>query len=122
MDKFTAEVILRYRDLDGEREIRTCPGEPLYRQEDVHELPRPEEEQARLLQLPLRVLMGSPFQAAKDEIVWVRGCNSDGTLRYVITSNKTRDRYFLYGLERGKWEKIAKARSPIAFEGRVKLY
>ena len=58
--------------------------------------------------------MGSPFQAAKDEIVWVRGCNSDGTLRYVITSNKTRDRYFLYGLERGKWEKIAK--------GRVKLY
>jgi len=66
--------------------------------------------------------MGSPFQAAKDEIVWVRGCNSDGTLRYVITSNKTRDRYFLYDLERGKWEKIAKARSPIAFEGRVKLY
>lgn len=40
----------------------------------------------------------------------------------VITCNKTRDRYFLYGLERGKWEKIAKARSPIAFEGRVKLY
>ena len=36
--------------------------------------------------------MGSPFQAAKDEIVWVRGCNSDGTLQYVITSNKTRDR------------------------------
>ena len=64
MDKFTAEVILRYRDLDGEREIRTCPG-------DIY---------------------------------------------------KTRDRYFLYGLERGKWEKIAKARSPIAFEGRVKLY
>lgn len=67
-------------------------------------------------------MMECQFNPPKDEIVWVRGCNSDGTLRYVITSNKTRDRYFLYGLERGKWEKIAKARSPIAFEGRVKLY
>lgn len=27
MDKFIAEVILRYRDLDGEHEIRTCPGD-----------------------------------------------------------------------------------------------
>lgn len=27
MDKFTAEVILRYHDLDGEYEIRTCPGD-----------------------------------------------------------------------------------------------
>ena len=66
--------------------------------------------------------MGSPFQAAKGEIVWVRGCNSDGALRYVITSNKTRDRYFRYALEKGIWEKIAKARSPSVFEGRVKLY
>lgn len=65
--------------------------------------------------------MGSPFQAAKGEIVWVRGCNSDGALRYVITSNKTRDRYFLYALEKGIWEKIAKARSPSVFEGRVIL-
>lgn len=66
--------------------------------------------------------MENAFQAAKGEIVWVRGCNSDGALRYVITSNKTRDRYFLYALKKGEWEKIAKARSPIAFEGRVKLY
>ncbi len=66
--------------------------------------------------------MKNAFQAAKGEVVWVRGCNSDGSLRYVITSNKTRDRYFLYALKKGEWEKIAKARSPIAFEGRVKLY
>ena len=62
-----------------------------------------------------------PFRLSKDEIVWVRGCNSDGTLRYVITSNKTRDRYFLYAQDNGEWKKTAKARSPIAFEGRVKL-
>ena len=66
--------------------------------------------------------MGSPFQAPKGEIVWVRGCNSDGTLRYVITSNKMRDQYFLYTQNNGEWGKTAKARSPSAFEGRVKLY
>lgn len=65
--------------------------------------------------------MGSSFQAAKGEIVWVRGCDSNGTLRYVITSNKTRDHYFLYALENSEWRKIAKARSPSAFEGRVIL-
>ena len=64
---------------------------------------------------------GNPFIPQKDEILWVRGYNSDGTLRYVITSNKTRDRYFLYTKETGDWKKTAKARSPIAFEGRVKL-
>lgn len=65
--------------------------------------------------------MGSPFQAAKDEIVWVRGCDYNGTLRYVITSNKTRDRYFLYTQDNGEWRKTAKARSPSTFEGRVTL-
>lgn len=48
-------------------------------------------------------------------------CDSDGTLRYVITSNQTRDRYFLYTKENGEWRKTAKARSPSVFEGRVIL-
>lgn len=64
----------------------------------------------------------NPFQLPKGEIAWVKGCNSDGTLCYVITSNKTRDHYFLYALENEVWKKVAKARSPITFEGRVKLY
>lgn len=63
----------------------------------------------------------NPFTAPRDEIVWVRGYNSNGALRYVITSNKMRDRYFLYTQENNEWRKTAKARSPIAFEGRVKL-
>ena len=29
--------------------------------------------------------------------------------------------YFLYAYEKGAWKKITKARSPITFEGRVKL-
>ncbi len=61
------------------------------------------------------------FIPLKDELVWVRGCNSDGTPGYIITSNRLRSIYFLYAYEKGAWKKIAKARSPISFEGRVKL-
>lgn len=61
------------------------------------------------------------FIPLKDEIVWVRGNNSDGTPGYIITSNKMRSVYFLYAYEKGAWKKITKARSPITFEGRVKL-
>lgn len=70
---------------------------------------------------PTTGIEGCPFRPPKGEIVWVRGCDSDGTLRYVITSNKTRDYYFLYTQDNGEWRKIAKARSPIFFKGRVKL-
>ena len=61
------------------------------------------------------------FIPLKDEIVWVRGNNSDGTPGYIITSNKMRSVYFLYAYEKGAWKKIAKARSPITFEGRVNV-
>lgn len=70
---------------------------------------------------PLTATKNSEFHAPKDEIVWVRGCDSDGILRYVITSNKTRDCYFLYAQDNAEWRKAAKARSPISFEGRVPL-
>lgn len=66
-------------------------------------------------------MMECQFNPPKDEIVWVRGCDYNGTLRYVITSNKTRDRYFLYTQDNGEWRKTAKARSPSTFEGRVTL-
>lgn len=66
--------------------------------------------------------MESSFQAPKGEIVWVRGFDSNGAERYIITSNKLRDHYFLYVHEKDGWTRTAKARSPINFEGRVKLY
>lgn len=44
MDKFTAAVILRYRDLDGEHEIRTCPG-------DIYKIVNVFMDYARLLEL-----------------------------------------------------------------------
>ena len=44
MDKFTAEVILSYHDLDGEHEIRTCPG-------DIYKIVNVFMDYARLLEL-----------------------------------------------------------------------
>ena len=44
MDKFAAEVILRYGNLDGEHEIRTCPG-------DIYKIVNVFMDYARLLEL-----------------------------------------------------------------------
>ena len=44
MEKFTAEVALRYRDLDGEHEIRTCPG-------DIYKIVNVFIDYARLLEV-----------------------------------------------------------------------
>ena len=44
MDKFVAEVTLQYRDLDGEHEIRTCPG-------DIYKIVNVFMDYARLLEL-----------------------------------------------------------------------
>lgn len=44
MDKFAAEVILRYSDLDGEHEIRTCCG-------DIYKIVNVFMDYARLLEL-----------------------------------------------------------------------
>lgn len=62
------------------------------------------------------------FHPSRDEIVWVHGYDSDGNERYIITSNRMRTIYFLYINEQDIWKKAAKARSPIAFEGRVKNF
>lgn len=44
IDKFVAEVVLRYRDLDGEHEIRTCPG-------DIYKIVNVFMDYARLLEV-----------------------------------------------------------------------
>lgn len=70
---------------------------------------------------PTTAIKRNTFRIPKDEIAWVRGFDSEGTLCYIITSNKMRDKYFLYSHENEEWKRIAKARSPSSFEGRVKI-
>jgi len=61
MDKFTAEVILRYRDLDGEREIRTCPG-------DIYKIVNVFMDYARLLELVNDEWDLDPYRRAVNEV------------------------------------------------------
>ena len=48
----------------------------------------------------------------KDEIRWVGYHDIEGELRYLMTSKSTRDVYFLYELQDGKFVKLGKAKSP----------
>ncbi len=57
----------------------------------------------------------------KCEHAWVRCCDETGKTRYLITSNKLRDHYFLYKVNGEKLERIGKARSPSAFDRQIKL-
>jgi len=57
----------------------------------------------------------------KGEQAWVRCCDETGTLRYLITSNKLRDHYFLYKVNDENLERIGKARSPSAFNRQIKF-
>lgn len=57
----------------------------------------------------------------KGEQAWVRCCDETGTLRYLITSNKLRDYYFLYKVNDENLERIGKARSPSAFDCQITL-
>lgn len=61
------------------------------------------------------------ISAPKGEILWVQCCDEAGTPRYLITSTKTRDHYFLYKINGEKLERIGKARSPSAFDRLIKL-
>lgn len=57
----------------------------------------------------------------KGEQAWVRCCDETGTLRYLITSNKLRDHYFLYKVNDENLERIGKARSPSAFDRQIEF-
>lgn len=67
------------------------------------------------------VMKKNTIISPKGEQVWVRCCDETRTLRYLITSNKLRDRYFLYKVNGEKLERIGKARSPSDFDRHIKL-
>ena len=61
LDKFETEVILQYRDLDGEHEIRTCPG-------DIYKIVNVFMDYARLLELVNDEWNLGPYRRAVNEI------------------------------------------------------
>jgi hypothetical protein len=56
------------------------------------------------------------------EVVWVSICDSPDHVRYIITSKKTRDTYFLYELVNGKYVKRGKGANPLELEERYVEY
>lgn len=61
------------------------------------------------------------FGNLKDEVVWEQYYNADGELRYVVTSKKSRDNYFLYEVEGDRLKKIGRNKSPASFEDIIEL-
>lgn len=51
----------------------------------------------------------------KNETIWVRGYDEEQHIHHVITSTKSRDKYFLYLNEGDKLIKKLKAASPEKF-------
>ena len=55
--------------------------------------------------------MSGDFACPKTEVAWVRYYNNNKDLKYVITSNKTREYYFLYEIAE-KQIKLGKGKTP----------
>lgn len=49
----------------------------------------------------------------KDETVWETYLDATMLERYIVTSKKTRDYYFLYEVSGAEYNKIGKARTPV---------
>lgn len=58
----------------------------------------------------------------KGEIVWVSYYNSDGVMKYIITSKiNSRENYFLYSVEDNALKKLGKSSSPQDLVDRYKV-
>lgn len=57
----------------------------------------------------------------KGEHVWIRYCNVDHELAFILTSKESRDYYFLYELTDGKFKKLGRAKSPTELEERFEV-
>lgn len=56
------------------------------------------------------------FKIPKGEILWVRHCDKHGAVTHVITSNQSRDVYYMYTVSDGKMTKLGRAKTPIELE------
>ena len=54
----------------------------------------------------------------RGERVWTGYYNGAGELLFILTSKETREWYFLYALEDGKFKKLGRAKSPTELESK----
>lgn len=52
----------------------------------------------------------------KGEEVWVSYYNEEKVLTHIVTSKPSREQYFLYKLEKDKFVKVGRAKTPSALE------
>lgn len=58
--------------------------------------------------------MGSKFKIPKGHILWVTYNDKDGQPKYIVTSDKIRDTYYLYSVKKdGSLTKVKSAKQPV---------
>ena len=63
----------------------------------------------------------SPLPPPKGETTWASFYDSDGDLRFMITSKPDREFYILYMVEGGKLKKMGRAREPTNLVSKYKV-
>ena len=94
---------------------RRLSGEPLYRQKDAQELPRPQAEQAGLLRLPLRVLS---YDSLRSPIPAIQRRNRVGSGLYLrwnstIRHHQQQNPRSLLSLRPRQWRMEKNCQSPV---------
>ena len=64
-----------------------------------------------------KVIQGIP----KTEKVWVKQTTIDGDIYYITSKETDRSMYYLYKLEGNKAVKIAKSKTPLSFDEKLKI-
>ncbi len=64
-------------------------------------------------------MSGQKKSIPNDEIVWETYVK-DGNEKYIVTSKKTRDAYFIYEVSEGGYNKVGKAKTPPELDRYIK--
>lgn len=57
----------------------------------------------------------------KTEKIWVKQITTDGNIYYITSKESDRSMYYLYKLEGDKAVKLAKSKSPLNFDEKLKI-
>ena len=72
---------------------------------------------AVIIQGVVDIIKGIP----KTEKIWVKQTTTNGDIYYITSKETDRSMYYLYKLEGDKAVKLAKAKSPLDFDEKLKI-